>query len=333
MEPEKDTSLLFGRIFVTRTGVHFARECLKVTAMTTPLDILGTRQSKPRTMLPKGATDCHVHVFGPAARYPYAEDRLYTPPDAPIDALIKLQAHLGLDRVVIVHPTPYGIDNQITLDAVTRLGEGRARAIAVIPATLSDDEIAALDVLGVRGVRLNLSTTGVSDPAVIWQVVSALAPKLADYGWHLQLYTTLDVIDALADRLSTLPITVVFDHFGGAKAAKGAGQPGFRALTDLLRGGQFYVKLSAGYRASSRGDQSDVAALAEVLIDANPDRVVWGSDWPHPGARRDLRPISVTEPFQPIDNGAALDRLAGWARTPDTLKRILVTNPARLYGF
>ncbi|MFM2423097.1 MAG: hypothetical protein RL291_1627 [Pseudomonadota bacterium] len=296
------------------------------------IEILGVPQSKPKIGLPKGATDCHTHVFGPVHRYPYAEDRVYTPPDAPLGELKRLHQHIGVDRVVVVHPSPYGTDNQITLDAVTMLGE-RARAVAVIPATLGDDELAALDVLGVRGVRLNLATAGVSDPTTIGLVVSALAPKLADNGWHLQLNTSLAVIDQLADRLSTLPITVVFDHFGGAQAAKGAGQPGFRTLTDLMKSGQVYVKVSAGYRVSSRPDQSDVAALAETLIAANPDRVIWGTDWPHPGAHRSGRPISETEPFQRIDNGAAVDRLAGWAGSAELLYKILVQNPQRLYGF
>jgi predicted TIM-barrel fold metal-dependent hydrolase len=295
-------------------------------------DILGMRHSKPKIALPKGATDCHVHVFGPQSRYPYAEDRVYTPPDASISDLVRLHEHIGVERVVIVHPSPYGTDNRVSLDAATWLGE-KARVVAVIPATLDEDELEALDVLGVRGVRLNLATAGVKDPETIWQVVKALAPKLADNGWHLQMFTSLDVIDQLADRLATLPITIVFDHFGGAQAIKGAGQPGFRTLTDLLKSGQAYVKISAGYRVSSKPDQSDVTALAEVLISANPDRVVWGTDWPHPGARHGLRPITVTEPFQQIDDGAAVDRLAGWAGSAERLYRILVTNPARLYGF
>jgi predicted TIM-barrel fold metal-dependent hydrolase len=302
--------------------------------MAAAIQIHQSMHAAPSLVLPAGATDCHTHVFGPVARYPYAEDRAYTPADASLEDMQRLHRHLGIERVVIVQPSPYGIDNRATLNAARQLGT-RARVVAVIPATIDAAELERLDDAGVRGVRLNLATLGVSDPETIWSVIAALAPKLTDHGWHLQLFTSLEVIKSLAERLSRLDTTLVFDHFGGALAAKGAGQSGFRDLTGMMRTGQAYVKLSASYRVTARAqhDHDDVDALAETLIQANPDRVLWGSDWPHPGGHRDGRNVALVQPFQTVDNGRALDRLARWARTDDRLERILVRNPARLYGF
>jgi predicted TIM-barrel fold metal-dependent hydrolase len=300
--------------------------------MTRSIEIHGVRQSAPTSLLPPGATDCHTHVFGPASRFPYAEDRVYTPPDASIEDLRRLHAHLGITRVVIVQPSPYGTDNRATVDAVAALGR-RARAVAVIPATLRDEQTEALEVQGVRGVRLNLATLGVSDPKTAWIAISALAPKLADQGWHLQIFANITMIEALAAQLATLPVTLVFDHFGGLQASKGAGQRGVRVLAGLLETGQAYVKLSASYRVASAEDQDGVAALAETLIKANPERIVWGTDWPHPGHRKPGMSAVDVQAFQPIDNGIAVDRLVGWAGSRERLERILVSNPARLYGF
>jgi predicted TIM-barrel fold metal-dependent hydrolase len=296
--------------------------------------VLGVAHSPVGFTVPPGACDCHVHVFGPSARFPYAPERVYTPGDASIDDLSRLHRLFGIDRVIIVHPSPYGTDNACTVDALRRIG-GRARGVAVIDAAAATEkELDAMHAAGVRGVRVNLATGDVNDPEAAWSLLRATGARVAPLGWHVQVFTTLPVIAALHDRLQAFPTMLVVDHFGGAKAHAGVAQPGFAALLSLVREGKTYVKLSAGYRVSERPDWSDVPPLAQALIEAGPERMLWGSDWPHPGggprsssARNDI------EPFRPIDDGAALNRLAAWAGDTGKLAQILVANPQRLYDF
>ena len=295
--------------------------------------ILGVEQSRPSFVLPKNATDCHVHVFGPVEHFPYASDRVYTPGDASLRDLERLHQSLGIDRVVIVQPSPYGTDNACTLDAVRRLGK-RARAVAVIAPSASDAALEDMHRDGVRGVRLNLSTHGVADPKAAWRQIDEIANRVAPLGWHVQLHTDLAMIDALHDHLTDQPATIVIDHFGRAPARLGVEQPGFRSLLALVESGKAYVKVSAGYRISDEPDWKDIAPIARALIAANAERILWGSDWPHPGARRSaMAPHQGVEPIYSIDNGSALDRLAYWADDPNLMRRILVDNPAELYAF
>jgi predicted TIM-barrel fold metal-dependent hydrolase len=298
--------------------------------------ILGKAHSPPRYRPPAGACDCHTHVFGPANRYPYAASRTYTPPDASIADLTRLQAHLGFDRVVIVHPSPYANDNRVSVDAIAAFGPARARGVAVIDSSISDIALKALDAGGMRGARENVETAGVIDPAAAWSRIEATARRIEPLGWHLQIFTRLTVIEALEAKLATLPVPVVIDHFGRADAALGPEQSGFDALRRLIGSGKAYVKLSASYRISTLADHADAASLARALCAENPDRLVWGTDWPHPGGggARDPLHRNGIEPFQPIDDGAALDRLETWAEGDGAvLRKILVENPARLYGF
>jgi predicted TIM-barrel fold metal-dependent hydrolase len=295
--------------------------------------ILGIAHAPSGLTPPAGSTDCHTHVFGPAARFPWSLERVYTPADASPEDLERLLAHLGLERVVIVQPSPYGTDNACTLEAVRRLGN-RARAVAVIGADTPAAVLAEMHRAGVRGVRANLATLGIREPEAAWRAIDGLARRVAPLGWHVQTFTSLAVIAALAARLARLPVPLVVDHFGGAEGALGPGQPGFDQLLALVGGGQAYVKLSAGYRVSTQPDWADAAPLARALIAANPERVVWGSDWPHPiGARRAGADRDAIEPFHQVDDGLALRRLAAWAGDALTLRRILVDNPARLYDF
>ena len=297
--------------------------------------IHGVSHTRPGFALPPGATDCHVHVFGPANRFAYAASRVYTPADASVESLLAHQNALGLSRVVIVHPSPYGTDNACSIDAIAQLGE-RARGVAVIdPAAISDEALKALHRGGMRGARANLQTAGVTDPAAAWETVARLRDRIGPLGWHLQTFTNLHVIEALHPRLENLGVPLVVDHIGGAKAALGIEQPGFAALISLVGSGNAYVKLSGAYRVSTRADAADVPPLAGALIAANLDRMVWGTDWPHPGGtdRRGAN-LEEIEPFHAIDDGAALNRLGFWAGDDATMiKRILVDNPARLYGF
>jgi predicted TIM-barrel fold metal-dependent hydrolase len=294
--------------------------------------------SMPRTpvgfAVPEGACDGHVHVFGTAAQFRFADRRSYTPPPASADELAALLAALHLSRVVIVQPSVYGTDNSCTLDGMRRLGPARARGVAVIGENTSDGELDAMHGAGIRGIRVNLETAGESDPDLARRLLADAAARVAGRGWHVQVYTRLAVIAALRDEVMHLPLPVVFDHFGGAQAAGGIGQPGFAALLDLVHAGRAYVKISAAYRSSNEAPAyADVAPLARALIDANPERIVWGSDWPHPHAAAPGAELSEPTPFYDIDDGLALNQLADWAQDAAIRRKILVENPARLYDF
>jgi predicted TIM-barrel fold metal-dependent hydrolase len=285
--------------------------------------------------VPPGACDCHVHVVGDQQRFPMAPDRVYTPPAASPNELLALQRRLQFDRVVIVQPSFYGVDNAATLDGLRQLGPLRARGIAVIddktsPAAL-DDMVRA----GIRGIRLNLETTGEIDAAASGRKLQAAIRQIAGRGWHVQIYTRLPVIAALAAELAAVPVPLVIDHFAGAQAALGSQQPGFDALLALVRSGRAYVKISGAYRVSRLApDYADAAPLARALIAANPERIVWGTDWPHTdSARRPGRSATDVSPFQPIDDGRLLNQLPSWAPEPAIRRQIPVDNPARLYGF
>jgi predicted TIM-barrel fold metal-dependent hydrolase len=208
-----------------------------------------------------------------------------------------------------------------------------ARGVAVIDDKTSDSELDTMGRAGVRGIRLNLATAGVTDPAAGRQRFQRAVERMRPRNWHVQLNTNLAMISALKDLVATSPIPTVFDHFGGAKAELGPDQPGFADLVELVRSGQAYVKISAAYRVSKLpADYADVVPLAKALIAANADRVVWGTDWPHPNAASGRKPTEVS-PLLPIDDGRLLNQLPVWA--PDALirKKILVDNPARLYAF
>jgi predicted TIM-barrel fold metal-dependent hydrolase len=279
--------------------------------------------------VPSGACDCHVHIFDPAG-FPYANERVYTPPTASLRDLRDLQAALHFDRVVIVQPSVYGTDNSCTLDAIRKLG-ARARGVAVIDRTTSAAALDDMAAAGVRGVRLNFATAGESDPNAIRRGVAAVAEQVRARNWHVQFNTSLSVIAALRDDFAALPFPVVFDHFARAKAALGPSQPGFDALLALVKSGRAYVKISAAYRTSDKApDFPDAPPLAQALIAANPDRIVWGSNWPHPG--RGATRTDIAPPY-PNDDGLLLNQLPKWAPDVAIRRKILVDNPARLYGF
>jgi len=287
----------------------------------------------PDFKVPKGACDCHVHVIGPQGRFPMAPERLYTPDFAPVEDLARHLKVLHLDRVVIVTPSPYGTDNRSTLYAIERLGK-RARGIAVVPENVKYSELEELHRQGMRGVRLNVETGGTNDPKLLIGLLTKAAEIVAPLKWHVQIYTNLAMIDALRDVIPTLPVPVVFDHFGRLEAKKGLQQPNLSVLLDMLKSGKVYVKLSAPYRISELEGYSDAKAYVEAMVSANPDRVLWGSDWPHtipaPGQKRTREGI---ERFRREDDGLALNRIAHWVPQPEHLKKLLADNPGRLYFF
>jgi predicted TIM-barrel fold metal-dependent hydrolase len=294
--------------------------------------------SQPATAVnfdvPAGACDCHTHVFGDARRFPFTQARVYTPEPASVDEMRRLHRALHVDRVVIVQASVYGTDNACTLDAIARLGS-RARGVAVVGERTPAAELDKLHQAGIRGIRVNLETAGISDPAEARRRLQAALEQLRGRPWHLQLNTRLSVIEGLRDEIAAASVPVVVDHFGGARAALGTTQPGFPALVDLVRSGRVYVKISGAYRSSTQPpDYADVRPLAAALIGANPRRIVWGTDWPHPDSTPTPRRKNTDiAPLLQIDDGRVLNQLPAWAPDAALRRLILVDNPAQLYGF
>jgi predicted TIM-barrel fold metal-dependent hydrolase len=300
--------------------------------------IMGVDHSPLSRSIPAGACDCHTHVFGTQAEFPLAPDRVYSPAEAHVEDLARLQQALGLSRVVIVQPSPYGEDNRCTLDGIARLGTEwgiQARGVAVIdPARITDEELDVLHRGGIRGARVNLETSGHTDTAGAQRAVRAVSERIAHLGWHVQTYTNLAVIEGLADIVAQLPTPLVIDHFGRAEAALGLRQKGFEILLSLVAAGNTYVKLSAPHRIAEQTNTPEVAAIARALIDANADAMLWGTDWPHPGAWPGVpRTREAIEQFHPVDDGYALNLFCSWSKSDAELGKILVHNPAKLYDF
>jgi predicted TIM-barrel fold metal-dependent hydrolase len=296
----------------------------------TPAKILGVAPTLPSFDVPAGACDCHTHVFGPDEKFPLSLRRLYTPGPASIEDLNALHKAIHVDRVVVVHPSPYGADNAVTVDAVRKMGV-RARGVAVIDEATTDAVLDDMHAAGIRGVRVNIESFGHIDSAAAGRLFQRTAERVARLGWHVQTYTNIGVLAPLVETILKLPVPLVVDHFGRPKAELGTGQPGFAELLALLKSGKVYVKISAPYRISQLPGYPDAAPIARAMIEANPDRILWGTDWPHPGAAK--RDPAVIEPFRPEDNGAALTRLKSWTKDSTELRKILADNPARLYQF
>ena len=284
--------------------------------------------------LPAGACDCHTHIHGDPAKFPFFDGRVYTPELASPEEMSALHKALHIERVVIVTPSVYGTDNSATLFGMMARG-ATARGIAVIDDKTPEAELDAMGKAGFRGIRINLATGGIADPNVGRPRFLAAVERVKNRNWHIQLYTGLPMISALKDSFAASPVPLVFDHFGGAVAALGVEQPGFADLLDLVKSGKAYVKISGAYRASKLGpDYADAAPLARALIAANPERIIWGTDWPHPDSSSvpGRKPTDIA-PLQQIDDGRLLNQLPVWAPDAAIRNKILVDNPARLYGF
>jgi predicted TIM-barrel fold metal-dependent hydrolase len=290
-------------------------------------------QTRVSFAVPTGACDCHVHIFGDPARFPFSSARVYTPPVASPEELASLHKALGVQRVVIVTPSVYGTDNAATLFGI-KARRRDARGVAVIDDQTPEGDLDAMGAAGICGIRLNLATAGINDPARGRERLQAGLARVQRRRWHVQVNTTPSMIAAIKDLVLASPVPVVFDHFGGALASLGLEQPGFRDLLDLIRSGRAYVKISAAYRVSTRADYSDVAPLAKSLIAANVDRILWGTDWPHPDSSTTpgRKPTDLA-PALRVDDGLLLNQLAVWAPDPMIRRKILVDNPAGLYGF
>jgi predicted TIM-barrel fold metal-dependent hydrolase len=298
--------------------------------------MLLAKASQPTTpvnfTVPEGACDCHVHTFDPQ-HFPYSPSRPYTPEPVSVEELRSLHQALHMNRVIVVQTTVYGPDNAGVLDAMKQLGS-RARGVAVIDEKTPNSALDNMDRAGIRGMRLNLETAGQTDPEIGRKRFQAAVERIKGRKWHIQIYARLTVIEGIKDLVASAPMPVVFDHFGGMQAALGAEQPGFASLMTLIRTGKAYVKISAPYRTSIEAPEyPDVAPLARALVASNPERILWGSDWPHPGLPVPGRSNSEITPFFQIDDGRVLNFLPQWVPDPAERKTILVENPARLYGF
>lgn len=271
---------------------------------------------KPRLVAPDGACDCHMHVYD--RRYQPAPTSLFPPPDAPADAYSVVQRQLGLTHAVVVQPNAYAFDNACTEEAIARFGTN-ARGVATIRPDIADAEIERLTRAGFRGARCFMLKGGL----LSWDEVDAIASRVTPFGWHLQLQLDGRDLPLHAARIGRLPGEVVIDHNGKFLEPVPPSHPAFRTLLALLDGGRCWVKLSAPYETSKSGPPAyeDVSALARALVAAHAERCVWASNWPHPN----IKPSP--------SNAAMLDLLLDWAPTEATRRRILVDNPARLYGF
>ncbi len=280
--------------------------------------------------MPALACDCHMHVFGDPLRYPAAATRAYTPTEASLESWRAMAGPLGLRRVVLVQPSAYGTDNSCMLDTL-RANSG-LRAIAVIGADTTDGELRDMQALGVRGIRLNLVSNGIPDPAAATIQLRNAAARVARLGWHVQIFVPGPLLRALAPAIRALPVPVVVDHMGGADARLGLDQPGTAELCALLADGKVWVKISGINRVSRQpAGFRDALPVMQALIAANPAQLVWGTDWPHIGPHDVGAPKTVV--YMNHDNADLLRALGEAAPHAELRQGILSDNPARLYGF
>jgi D-galactarolactone isomerase len=270
----------------------------------------------PRSPAPPGACDTHMHIFTPGV--PMLPGSNMPAQDGSLARYREMQQRLGLTRTVIVQPTAYGTDNTVTLNAMA--GLGNARGVAVVDPAVPDAEIERLTRVGMRGLRFHMMKGG----ALTWDALETMAARVAPFGWHLQFQFDAAEFTTHAARLARLPCDIVIDHIGRFVAPIDLDDANVRAFRGLVDGGHCWVKLSAPYHGSRNGPPhyADVGKLAIALVEQAPDRMLWASNWPHPSLKKDFP-----------DEASLLDLLAEWAPDAPTREKILVGNPARLYGF
>ena len=282
---------------------------------------------KPRFKLPAGAVDAHCHVFGPGARFPYAPERKYTPCDASKDQLFALRDHLGFDKNVIVQATCHGSDNRALVDAL-KGSNGKARGVATVNRNVTDAELQDMHAAGVRGTRFNfVKRLADFTPR---EVLLEIANRIAPLGWHVVVYFEAKDLPELYEFFTALPTTVVVDHMGRPDVSQPVGGPEFSFFVRMMREhSNIWSKVSCPERLSITGPRAldgeqhayrDVVPFARLLVESFPDRVLWGTDWPHPNLK-DHMP----------DDGLLVDYIPGIAATPELQRKLLVDNPTRLY--
>ena len=292
--------------------------------------------SQPRTKVsfdvPPGATDCAVHVFGDTTRHPYWEGRTYTPEPATVAELKQVMRAIGFDRVVVVQASTYGTDNSCVVDSIRELGSG-ARGVAVIDEKTTEDSLDDMHRGGIRGIRLSLGNLGGTDPAAARQRLREAAGRMKNRkGWSILISGSPATFEVVRDELAAVTVPLVIDHFGEPRVADGVGQPGFTTVLNLVKSGRAYVKISNADTFAVK--LSDVTPYARALISANPQRIVWGTAWPHPSAgTQPGRKSTDLALHRQVDDGQVMNMLPVWAPDAALRKMILVDNPARLYGF
>jgi predicted TIM-barrel fold metal-dependent hydrolase len=275
----------------------------------------------PKNRLPDGACDAHCHVFGPASLFPYADDRTYTPQDASVEQLRALHKKLGISRAVIVHASCHGTDNSVTLDAIAS-SNGAYRGVANVKADITDNELARLDAGGIRGIRFNFvkHLGGIPDVSVVERMIE----RIASLNWHIVLH--LDAQDLLEHErlLNRIKVPFIIDHMGRVQAERGLDQEPFQLLLKLMQENPLaWTKICGAERVSAgKRPFTDAVPFAKALIETAPERLLWGTDWPHPNITQDMP-----------NDGELVDLFYEYTSDPRVQKQILVTNPASLYGF
>ena len=278
---------------------------------------------KPRLTMPPRSCDAHAHVCGPQSRYAYYAERIYTPPDALVSEYRHMLATLGVERAVLVQPSVYGTDNSAMLDALEAAG-AQFRGVAVVDENVAQAELERMHEAGVRGVRVNIVDVKDRKAGTLpLASLTRLAARVQPLGWHMEFLMHVDEFPDLDRMLADFPVDTVYGHLGYMKTDKGVATPGFQALLRMMKAGRAWVKLTGPYRISGEAlPHADTNAYAHALIDAAPERVVWGTDWPH---------VMVKTPMP--NDGDLADLLSAWVPDAKVRERVLVHNPARLYRF
>jgi predicted TIM-barrel fold metal-dependent hydrolase len=277
-----------------------------------------------------GACDCHTHVVGDASLFPMVQERFYTPGPAPHEALAAHLRRNGLQRTVIVQPSFYGTDNRCMIESLRRL-QGQARGVAVVDDGVDDDELERLHAQGVRGLRVNIASAGVDDMQALAEPLQRWAERLPAR-WHLQIYAAHGTIARLAPLLDDLPVPVVLDHFAMVPATTPDDDPDLRSILALVASGNAYVKLSAPYRVADAAAVASAARLTQAFLRAHPERVLWGSDWPHTNREPGKAALEVSR-YRDVPPDALRESIDAWLPDAAIRQRVLVDNPACLYDF
>jgi predicted TIM-barrel fold metal-dependent hydrolase len=276
--------------------------------------------STPRFKAPPLACDSHIHIYDP--RFKMAWPSLRATPEAAVPEYRLFQQRIGVSRVVIVQPAAYGVDNAVTVDAIGEIGLANARGVAVVHPTVTDDELDRLDRGGIRGLRFTQHDPKTAVTTA--EMIEPLAARVAERGWHVQLHLRGEQIVQMADLIQRLPCTIVFDHMGRLPQPNGPEHAAMEIICGLMDKGRTWVKLAGPYLETMTGSPryADIKPVAKAFVKHAPERLVWGSDWPHP-TERDTKP----------DDAVLFDLLQEWVPDEATRRRILVDNPAKLYGF
>lgn len=279
-----------------------------------------TGRNVPKVEVPADACDCHHHIYDPV-RFAYQPTDVRNQPPSTVDCYRLLQKRLGIYRNVIIQPSAYGRDNRCTLDALRQMGKENTRAVVVIDDSIRDEELKSMNELGVRGIRFNINCGGSDD----MDLVRRLAERIAPMNWSICFWMSPDITVAMERLLSDLPCEIIFDHRGHIPAEDGAAHPAVHVISRMLKENKAWVKLSGLYHDSNCENYEDTIAIGKIYVGANPNRVLWGTDWPHP---------SCYSKREPMPNDAdLLDALMLQAGTEENFQKILVDNPVKLFGF